>query len=70
MILKKVLIYYFVSIITAFCSATETLTLQNGLEGYTGCSDTYIKSIGNGIDFPFQFRDSNYVNDTAIITAN
>lgn len=28
---------------SVFASDTVSVTLQNGLDGYTGCSDTYIQ---------------------------
>lgn len=57
-----------------FSFANETIVLQNGLNDYNGCSDTFLRSIGNGkpdpYGQPFEYQDENYHSETTIATAN
>ena len=49
----------------------DEIVLQNGLNDYNGCSDTHLKSIGNGSDsIPFQLQGENYHSIITIETAN
>ena len=49
----------------------DEIVLQNGLNDYNGCSDTHLRSLGDGGDeFPFQLQDENYHSNISIETAN
>lgn len=48
----------------------DEIVLQNGLNGYNGCSDTHLKSIGDGDRIPFTLQSDNYHSSITIETAN
>ena len=49
----------------------DEIVLQNGLNDYNGCSDTHLKSLGNGSEkYPFKLQDENYHTNVIIETAN
>ncbi len=50
---------------------TDEIVLQNGHNGYNGCTDTYIKINGDGTDlYPFLYFNTNYDTAVTIETAN
>ena len=65
---------YFIAVITllvsAFITLADEIVLQNGLNGYNGCSDTHLKSLGDGEKFQFVLQDENYHSNLIIETAN
>ncbi len=46
------------------------IVLQNGYNGYEGCTDTYFRSEGDGVDMNFNYIHINYHSDTHLMTAN
>ena len=51
-------------------SFADEIVLQNGLDDYTGCSDTHLRSLGDGDRVPFLLQDENYHSEITIETAN
>ena len=70
MLHKKIICYLSIMLFAALCFAGETIVLQNGLNGYDGCFDSHIMSVGDGGQFPFQERDKNFHTEITLTTAN
>lgn len=70
MVRKKIICYLSVLLFAGLCFAQETIVLQNGLNGYEGCFDTHLMSVGNGADFPYMYQDTNFHTSITITTAN
>lgn len=70
MVSKNVMALLVILLFGTFVFANETIVLQNGLNDYTGCSDTHLKSLGDGERIPFQLQDENYHSNVIIETAN
>lgn len=49
----------------------DQIILQNGHNGYTGCTDTYIKIEGDGTElYPFYYYSNNYDTSITVETSN
>ncbi len=48
----------------------DEIVLQNGHEGYEGCTDTHLRSEGDGVNMDFAYQDINFHSDTYLMTAN
>lgn len=46
------------------------VVLQNGLDGYEGCTDTHFRSLGDGDTQAFEYIDLNFHDEITIMTAN
>ena len=67
---KNFLWYLSILVFASICFSSETLVLQNGLNGYEGCEDTHLMSVGNGVDYPYSERDKNFHTSITITGAN
>ncbi len=68
--LQKTLFTFFVILTFSGMNFSEEIILQNGHEGYDGCTDTHFRSEGDGVNMDFQYQDVNYHSDVVIMTAN
>ena len=66
---KKILALLIVFLFGVMNFAAE-IVLQNGLNGYNGCADTHLKSLGDGVNMPFDLQNDNYHSEITIETAN
>lgn len=70
MINKKVMSVVTVLLLLCSLSFADEIILQNGTNGYSGCVDTYLYSIGDGVNFDFQYQNDNYHDAITTMTAN
>ena len=66
---KMIFLLIFIFILGVMNSAGE-IVLQNGYNGYEGCTDTHLRSEGDGENMPFCYIHINYHSDTHLMTAN
>ena len=65
-VVKKIFILVFFCFIHAAMTEDVTVILQNGLNGYTGCFDSYVcRDNADSSSFT-----KNFANDTNIVTAD
>jgi len=67
MVCKKFLSFLTLLFLSASIFAAE-VTLQNGLNGYNGCTDTHLRT--QGFTPPHNFWYDNFANDSLNVTAN
>jgi len=63
--LKKMLLALTFFISSSANISSQTIVLQNGLNGYNGCKDTYLRTSNMGT----QYLHDNFSNEKEIVTA-
>jgi len=64
---KKIVSLLTLALLSSSAFAAE-VTLQNGLNGYNGCTDAHLRT--QGFSAPYQYWYDNFAGDSVNITAN